>query len=327
MPFLRSSPAARSTSKAPKRTNFRGGTALVVRHGSRKFSICKCVARAPRSCGSASADAALQYRANASSSRTAGRSRPHRGATMLCASASKPPAKHPHLQAGSWRHPDHRSADSASPSCPLLASHRLGCPLTASPDPLLVVVLGPTGSGKTALSLALAERFGGEIVNCDSVAMYREFEIGTAKPTAAERARAPHHLLDFVDPAGYITAGEYARQAREVLQQIKCAGSFADCGRRNRAVSARAAGGPLRRTRSVRRNCASACASARKRRGTGYLHRILSRLDPPPPRRFTPNDIAQAGAGHRSLPGLADENERNVEAGPRPAAADSASCG
>ena len=84
-----------------------------------------------------------------------------------------------------------------------------------------MVVLGPTGSGKTALSLALAERFGGEIVNCDSVAMYREFEIGTAKPTVAERARAPHHLLDFVDPCGYVTAGDYARQAREILQQIR----------------------------------------------------------------------------------------------------------
>jgi len=57
---------------------------------------------------------------------------------------------------------------------------------SAQPEPLLVVVLGPTGSGKTALSLALAERFAAEIVNCDSVAMYREFEIGTAKPTAAE---------------------------------------------------------------------------------------------------------------------------------------------
>ena len=88
------------------------------------------------------------------------------------------------------------------------------------------MVLGPTGSGKTALSLALAERFHGEIVNCDSVAMYREFEIGTAKPTAAERARVPHHLLDVVDPSGFITAGEYARQAREVLQQIKSRGAL-----------------------------------------------------------------------------------------------------
>ena len=102
----------------------------------------------------------------------------------------------------------------------------MGCPLTASSDPLLVVVLGPTGSGKTALSLALAERFHGEIVNCDSVAMYREFEIGTAKPTAAERARVPHHMLDVVDPLGFITAGEYARQAREVLEQIKARGAL-----------------------------------------------------------------------------------------------------
>jgi tRNA dimethylallyltransferase len=89
---------------------------------------------------------------------------------------------------------------------------------------LLVVVLGPTGSGKTALSLALAEHFGGEIINCDSVAMYRDFEIGTAKPSKAERSRVPHHLLDCVDPAAYITAGEYARQARKVLDEIKTRG-------------------------------------------------------------------------------------------------------
>ncbi len=67
-------------------------------------------------------------------------------------------------------------------------------------EPLLVVILGPTASGKTALSLALAEKFDGEIVNCDSVAMYREFDIGTAKPSAAERALVPHHLFDCVDP-------------------------------------------------------------------------------------------------------------------------------
>ena len=88
-------------------------------------------------------------------------------------------------------------------------------------DPLLVVILGATGSGKTALSLALAEKFQGEIVNCDSVAMYREFEIGTAKPSVEERSRAPHHLFDCVEPTGYMTAGEYARAAREALEQIK----------------------------------------------------------------------------------------------------------
>ena len=72
--------------------------------------------------------------------------------------------------------------------------------ISAKPKlPLLVAVLGPTGSGKTALALALAERFGGEIVSCDSVALYRELEAGTAKPSAGERARAPHHLLDIAE--------------------------------------------------------------------------------------------------------------------------------
>ena len=64
-------------------------------------------------------------------------------------------------------------------------------------DPLLVAVLGPTASGKTALALALARSFHGEIVNCDSVALYRDFEIGTAKPSRGERTEVPHHLLDY----------------------------------------------------------------------------------------------------------------------------------
>ena len=87
-------------------------------------------------------------------------------------------------------------------------------------EPLLVVVLGPTASGKTALALAIARRFQGEIVNCDSVAIYREFDVGTAKPTAAERAEIPHHLLDCVDPLADVSAGEYARQARLILREI-----------------------------------------------------------------------------------------------------------
>ncbi len=90
----------------------------------------------------------------------------------------------------------------------------------AASEPWLVVIMGPTASGKTALSLALAQRFQGEIVNGDSVAMYREFDIGTAKPNAAERSLAPHHLFDCVDPAEYMTAGEYTRQARQILAEV-----------------------------------------------------------------------------------------------------------
>ena len=89
------------------------------------------------------------------------------------------------------------------------------------PTSLLVVVLGPTGSGKTALSLKLARDFAGEIVNCDSVAMYRELDLGTAKPSAEERRQATHHLFDVIAPTDYMSAGEYARRAREVLDEIK----------------------------------------------------------------------------------------------------------
>src|ERR1039458_6114299 len=92
--------------------------------------------------------------------------------------------------------------------------------LNESPVPLIVILLGPTGSGKTALSLELAERLGGEIVSCDSVAVYRGMELGTAKPTKDERARAPHHLIDVAEPNEPVTAGEYSRPARVALREI-----------------------------------------------------------------------------------------------------------
>jgi hypothetical protein len=87
-------------------------------------------------------------------------------------------------------------------------------------EPLLVVLLGPTGSGKTALSLTLARRFSGEIVSCDSVAVYRDMEIGTAKPSPEERHAIPHHLIDVLPPDQFMTAGDYARLAREALAGI-----------------------------------------------------------------------------------------------------------
>ncbi|MGH9544950.1 MAG: tRNA (adenosine(37)-N6)-dimethylallyltransferase MiaA [Terriglobales bacterium] len=151
-------------------------------------------------------------------------------------------------------------------------------------------MLGPTGSGKTALSLALAERFRGEIVNCDSVAMYREFEIGTAKPTAAQRARIPHHLLDFVDPSGYITAGEYARQAREVLDQIKSRGALpivvGGTGLYLRALLEGLFAGP-QRSEELRERLRERAGQ----KGPSHLHRILSRLDPAAAAKIHTNDV------------------------------------
>ena len=152
------------------------------------------------------------------------------------------------------------------------------------------MVLGPTGSGKTALSLALAERFHGEIVNCDSVAMYREFEIGTAKPTVAERARVPHHLLDVVDPCGYITAGEYARQAREVSAADQGSGAHlpivvGGTGLYLRALLEGLFAGPQRSEELRERLRARA-----EEKGPGYLHRVLSRLDPAAAAKIHAND-------------------------------------
>jgi tRNA dimethylallyltransferase len=160
---------------------------------------------------------------------------------------------------------------------------------SARPEPLLVVVLGPTASGKTALSLLLAERFGGEIANCDSVAMYREFDLGTAKPTTSERARVPHHLLDCVAPTSHITAGEYARQSRQVLDDIKARGRLpivvGGTGLYLRALLEGLFPGP-QRSEELRERLRERAT----RRGSNHLHRILRRLDRVAAQKIHAND-------------------------------------
>jgi len=90
------------------------------------------------------------------------------------------------------------------------------------PDPPpIVAVVGATASGKTGLSLDLAERLGGEIVNTDAMALYRGMDIGTAKPTAAERARAPHHLLDTLSVRDPATVAEFQGWARAVVAEVR----------------------------------------------------------------------------------------------------------
>jgi tRNA dimethylallyltransferase len=160
-------------------------------------------------------------------------------------------------------------------------------------EPLLVVVLGPTASGKTALSLAIARRFRGEIVNCDSVAMYREFEIGTAKPSAEQRAEIPHHLLDVIAPNAYVTAGEYARQARQVLREILQREHLpivsGGTGLYLRALLEGLFPGPQRSEELRERLRARA-----RERGPEYLHRILQRLDSSAAQRIHANDVPKA---------------------------------
>jgi tRNA dimethylallyltransferase len=157
-------------------------------------------------------------------------------------------------------------------------------------DPLLIVILGPTGSGKTALSLELATRFHGEIVNCDSVAMYREFRIGTAKPTLEEQKRARHHLLDVIEPTSYTTAGEYARQAREILKDIRQRDVVpivvGGTGLYLRALLEGLFAGPERSEELRERLRARA-----HEKGPSYLHRVLRRLDRPTATRIHANDV------------------------------------
>ena len=157
-------------------------------------------------------------------------------------------------------------------------------------EPLVVVVLGPTASGKTALALAIARRFGGEIVNCDSVAMYREFEIGTAKPSPAERGEIPHHLLDCIDPLADINAGEYARQARRILREIVLRKNLpmvsGGTGLYLRALLDGLFSGPQRsdELRAKLRGRA-------QKRGPEHLHRILRRLDSAAASRIHAHDL------------------------------------
>jgi tRNA dimethylallyltransferase len=162
----------------------------------------------------------------------------------------------------------------------------------AKTDPLVVLLLGPTGSGKTALSLELGERFGGEIVSCDSVAVYRGMDLGTAKPTKEERARLPHHLIDVADPNQPFTAGEYSRRARAALREIASRGHLpivtGGTGLYLRALTDGLFAGPARQQELRDR-----LQRSRKKYGEGWLHRLLLRLDPASAARIHANDVSK----------------------------------
>jgi tRNA dimethylallyltransferase len=157
-------------------------------------------------------------------------------------------------------------------------------------NPLVVLLLGPTGSGKTALSLTLAERFNGEIISCDSVAVYRGMDLGTAKPAHAERARIRHHLIDVVNPDQPFTAGDYSRQARAALRDIAGRSKLpivtGGTGLYLRALTDGLFAGPSRHEDLRHRLRRSA-----ERYGPAWLHRLLTRLDPTTAVRIHANDI------------------------------------
>jgi tRNA dimethylallyltransferase len=160
-------------------------------------------------------------------------------------------------------------------------------------DQPLIVLVGPTASGKTSLALRLAAEFGGEIVSCDSVAVYREMEIGTAKPTREERALIHHHMIDIVSPDEACTAGDYSRQAREALAGITERGHLhiiaGGTGLYLRALIDGLFPAPPQKPgqRERLRNLA-------RTKGPAYLHRLLTRLDATAAAAIHPNDVPKA---------------------------------
>ena len=153
----------------------------------------------------------------------------------------------------------------------------------------LVAVLGPTGSGKSELALTLAESFDGEIVNCDSLQIYRYFDIGTAKLPLAERRGIPHHLMDILTPDCVFTAGEFARRARHAIAAITARGKLpilaGGTGFYARALLDGLFQGPSRDD-GLRARLAS-----REARRPGSLHRILQRIDSAAAGKIHPNDV------------------------------------
>ena len=156
-------------------------------------------------------------------------------------------------------------------------------------DRQVIAILGPTGSGKSELALFVAARFGGEVVNCDSLQVYRYFDVGTAKLAPEARQGIAHHLIDILDPDQVFTAGEYARLGRSALEEISTRGHLpvvaGGTGFYLRALIDGLAAGP-QRDQALRDRLA-----ARERRKSGSLHRLLRRFDPDAATRIHPRDL------------------------------------
>jgi len=156
--------------------------------------------------------------------------------------------------------------------------------------PVVVAILGPTATGKSALALDLAGRHRGEIINCDSTAVYRGFDIGTDKVAAADRRGIPHHLIDIVDPTAEYTAAHYARDASRIVREVHARGGLpfvvGGTGFYYRALTRGLFPGPGRDAALRQR-----LTDVGERRGVTFLHRMLRRVDRESAERIQPRDL------------------------------------
>ncbi|MGE3403445.1 MAG: tRNA (adenosine(37)-N6)-dimethylallyltransferase MiaA [Vicinamibacterales bacterium] len=155
--------------------------------------------------------------------------------------------------------------------------------------PLVLAVLGPTASGKSALGLAIAGQHNGEIINCDSTAVYRGFDIGTDKVPEEQQRGIPHHLIDIADPTEVYTAAQFARDAAAVIRGLHARGKLpilvGGTGFYYRALTRGLFPGPGA-DEGLRRRLDRIAA----RRGVESLHRLLGRVDPDSALRIMPRD-------------------------------------
>lgn len=165
------------------------------------------------------------------------------------------------------------------------------CASALAPGELLVVV-GPTASGKTELALALAEALGGEIIGADSVQIYRAFDLGSGKPTLEQRALAPHHLVDCFDPLEPIDAQRYADLGEAVLADVRargrvpivCGGTYLWVKALVQGLAPAPPGDPAVRARHQ---------ALVDTEGRAALHARLAAVDPPSAARLAPNDFVR----------------------------------
>src|SRR5207249_2795809 len=185
------------------------------------------------------------------------------------------------------RHGDAHAA-ARSPDPPVRV-HRLRHRARAM-KPFVIAILGPTATGKSALALAVAGRFGGEIINCDSTAVYRGFDIGTDKIAPADRRTIPHHLIDIADPTDEYTAAQFARDASRAVRDIQARGKLpilaGGTGFYYRALTRGLFPGPGKDA-ALRTRLAAVAA----RRDVAFLHRMLQRVDEPSAQRIQSRDL------------------------------------